>query len=861
MKNWLVSILIALFLTFNAFAVVGEIKVESEWTYGTLSPSALTVYKGLHFVTSDILKQTTGSAIGSSLTVNENLDCNNGTFWAWVWLDSAGNAGQLRYLLDAYVDASNRISVYISATNNLTLDVIGNGTTRTASTSIATIKAQTWTHIACTWSKNVDVNGANNLYVYVNGSGAGTTSAPVAMTSLPTTFSIGSDYLNRNCLFGYMAYKLTRYWMSSTDITNDYASGTGSTSFFAVEPHTICLGLTTESSTGIVYHTRGKAVSAIADGATEDTVTTSAGSDIVFADNDRTIVNAGNGYASNAIGNTFVDGTPSSTSVLVDDGAGADVGIIEKIGVYPTLNRSISQMFRKLSPVNIDLTTDYTISTWIKTSTLASQYILNKLGSADWGILYYINSAGRPSCFMVQNNGLHQDYIAATSTIIITDGKWHHLCATYDDAPTPTIAIYVDGILNVSSTTTTGTKDTGAGHLYVAGFNALSSTLGGSIQDVMVWTSLLTPANILTLATNPHSENGLSPQSWWVFDDAATATTIADQATAGNNNHLNLIGGTTTNYGTHSRTQSAFLSHNIFTDGDMHYGGIGAYPRISGATVTKNTITPIADEQDLKITNSGAAQGYAGQSIKTAANEDYYFFGLVKGPTTVNGASQLVNVDADASKGITATQAGLIAATTTETELCFQTGDTSTDIDLGTGSVTNAEITYWDNVEVLKSYVVNGGCEGGANPPASWVQEANATVVSDTSPHAGTNCLKVTAGANNVGASQAVTLVSGQYYTIIGYCKATAGDSARIIVDKGDGTLLTVETVTATTWTRIRISFKATGVNGVVYLRGVTNTDIVWFDDVVIARDDSASANTSVKGTGIIPTNQPKLLR
>lgn len=146
--------------------------------------------------------------------------------------------------------------------------------------------------------------------------------------------------------------------------------------------------------------------------------------------------------------------------------------------------------------------------------------------------------------------------------------------------------------------------------------------------------------------------------------------------------------------------------------------------------------------------------------------------------------------------------------------------------------------------------------------PTGWDQEANATIEQDaTSPHAGTNCLKVTAGANLVGASQAVTLVSGKYYTIIAYCKATSGDTARVIVDTGDGTLLTVGSVTATTWTRVRISFKATGTSGVVYLRGVANTDVVWFDDIAIIRDDSASASTATKGSGIIPSNQPMSLR
>jgi hypothetical protein len=162
---------------------------------------------------------------------------------------------------------------------------------------------------------------------------------------------------------------------------------------------------------------------------------------------------------------------------------------------------------------------------------------------------------------------------------------------------------------------------------------------------------------------------------------------------------------------------------------------------------------------------------------------------------------------------------------------------------------------------MVKNYAVNGGCEGGADPPTSWTQEANATVVSDTSPHAGTNCLKITAGAVNVGAKQSITLVTGQYYTIGCYLKATAGDSVGLYVDYGDGVVHTIGTTTATTWTRVRGSFKAVGTAGVIYCRGVANGDIIWVDDVALLRDDSAVANTATKGSGVIPTNQPLLIR
>ena len=96
------------------------------------------------------------------------------------------------------------------------------------------------------------------------------------------------------------------------------------------------------------------------------------------------------------------------------------------------------------------------------------------------------------------------------------------------------------------------------------------------------------------------------------------------------------------------------------------------------------TTTPIAGSYDLKITNGDATQAYVGQNVKTAANENYYFSGLHKSAATPNGASQLVDIDGDASKGITVIQAGATVASTLKSiDFCFQAGDTDTTVDLG----------------------------------------------------------------------------------------------------------------------------------------------------------------------------------
>ena len=169
----------------------------------------------------------------------------------------------------------------------------------------------------------------------------------------------------------------------------------------------------------------------------------------------------------------------------------------------------------------------------------------------------------------------------------------------------------------------------------------------------------------------------------------------------------------------------------------------------------------------------------------------------------------------------------------------------------------NDAVVYLDQGSVMENMVANPGMEGGADPPASWVQEASATVTSDATPHSGTNALKVVAGAANVGASQAVTLVAGTYYTATIWAQAAAGDTAEMVIDTGDTTEISAGMVTATSMTKIQMTFLATGVSGVVYLRGVANGDIVFFDDADMHREDTAAASAAIKGSGFIPLNNP----
>ena len=79
-------------------------------------------------------------------------------------------------------------------------------------------------------------------------------------------------------------------------------------------------------------------------------------------------------------------------------------------------------------------------------------------------------------------------------------------------------------------------------------------------------------------------------------------------------------------------------------------------------------------------------------------------------------------------------------------------------------------------------------------------------------------------------------------YTVSGWIQTDGTDEGAIKFDAGDGTITTVGTSASATYTRVTRTFRAKGTSGVLYLRAVNNTDIVWFDDVAIVELDASLA-------------------
>jgi len=217
-------------------------------------------------------------------------------------------------------------------------------------------------------------------------------------------------------------------------------------------------------------------------------------------------------------------------------------------------------------------------------------------GTTGWRI--YLQPGGIPALEIADADSSN----AFGLTGVIRDGVWHHVALTCDRDGN--YLYYVDGTqistgdVSGEALTLSNAADFSIASVLYAG------TYTGDISDVRFWDNgIWTPAEVLAMATGPHDNaTGETLTSSWLLDDAANVTTLDDAQVAANN--LTLVGGTTTNYGTHSRSQEAYVSRNRQLNPGAENANIGHIPDASidsTITVTPDSTTILRDSFSEKV--------------------------------------------------------------------------------------------------------------------------------------------------------------------------------------------------------------------------------------------------------------------
>lgn len=572
-----------------------------------------------------------------------------------------------------------------------------------------------------------------------------------------------------------------------------------------------------------------KGVTAITAGGTEATLATDTETDEVFADNDQVIVADRTGRM--VTGN--IDNNLSDQECDVDDGAGAAVTGIADVGIMADLDYTSTQYFTRADNVLFDISTgqDYSCAIWFeRRRENVAEVLMAKtssysgtMGGTTQGWVLYIDETNKLR-FAV-NDGTDAYILNGTTPIL--KGETIHVLVTYDDNSASDCKIYLNGYDDTASRTGTLGDIGDCSNALVFSIAAESdggTPFDGYVIDAAVWDNAVkTAANALTLATTPRTEPTGTPDAWWPFTDDASSSTCDDEATAANSLDLTLVGGTTTNYGTHSRDQIAIISANL-----LHFNwidqkaGIGSWSVGDAATTFKtNTQIRKYGSRSLEITNGDGTQAFIRHTVTTVATVMYHFHGWFKSPNTPAGSSRLVDIDLAAAKGITVTQAGATTgATWYEIMFDFEAGDTSTTVDLGTGSTTSTDRGYWDNVQIHRSLVDTGGFETNI-AGSSWATTGAPTVDDvDTAEDTGALCYKINSDTPaSKYVSQTVTVVSGKAYTFTGRIKCGTAEAA-VVVLSGAASATLDNNQETTNWVTVRKEFTASTTSLVIKIYG-----------------------------------------
>lgn len=274
--------------------------LESQWEVYSLAPANLIAEGGISILPDDSLAAALGSASLNDAKVLEGASAYQGTLAVWVRPNWDSSYSGFRYIfdfgfVDLYWDGGN--TEWKATVNGVDIVKAGSFT------------AGVWIYLHLTW----DVN-APTLDLEVDGSSA-TQVTTVQTAGTPSGGYIGQDSLNSFAFNGVIKYRL-----SSAIESSFYAAGAGSADLFLVGSDVRLVDRFTEDSTGVIRCPRGQKIQSIS------TVTLTTVDNVVgrFVDNERVVVYDDSDPANSVF--TAINGTPSGTTITVDDSCAAVIG-------------------------------------------------------------------------------------------------------------------------------------------------------------------------------------------------------------------------------------------------------------------------------------------------------------------------------------------------------------------------------------------------------------------------------------------------------------------------------------------------------------------------------------------------------
>lgn len=489
-----------------------------------------------------------------------------------------------------------------------------------------------------------------------------------------------------------------------------------------------------------------------------------------------------------------------------------------------------------------------TISFWVKPSWAGNDNLQHIFFQGNVSLIIFKHTDNVLYC---EPNSAAASQRATISASSWTANTWYHITCQWDADNTVDGTNYISLLVNGSST---GVTNYSAGTLTAAApattyrigsNNDSSSSTQGLIDELAIYDRVLTSTEIsnvynsgtgreagyvgdsaLKFYAKLDGSGTLSPVTYNAGSSASKMTAKSTELAGG----TNLLANGSLEAATGGAATSWIDINSNITEADAATADILYDTRSQKLSYPSTCGGATACEYEQVVTLTGGTSYHLSLWYKVGADTSYIY-------------PRVLSISAGADE-IPIAQYPFNSTTWTKWETDFKvsgSGARSVQVGFRKSYGNNTPDLYLENMVITVNSVASGGMEGTLTD--NWTQETNATMATDTSEHTGIQEMKITAGAANVGASQAVTLVNNTYYLVSGWARATSGDTANIVVDTGAGATTTIGSVTATSYTKVTGIFQSAGTSGNIYLRGAANTDIVWFDDVSIIALDNVSTS------------------
>jgi hypothetical protein len=139
----------------------------------------------------------------------------------------------------------------------------------------------------------------------------------------------------------------------------------------------------------------------------------------------------------------------------------------------------------------LDLTTAMTLEAWVNPATLSNWRTI-MLKESTGGLAYglYAHDGSRPAAYI----HVGANDVGRQGTATLAANTWTHVAATYDGT---TLRLYINGV-QVSSSAVSGSMLTTTGALRIGGNGPWGEYFSGLIDEVRVYSRVLTAAEITT---------------------------------------------------------------------------------------------------------------------------------------------------------------------------------------------------------------------------------------------------------------------------------------------------------------------------------------------------------------------------